>query len=84
MGKYCRILEEVEAVQAKDYNLDELKNFSRKDVKGICRTSEELPVYYIIPGIDSVLWIGDWLIRHENGRLEIKKNNIFHQEYEPK
>lgn len=84
MGKYCRILEEVEAVQAKKDNLDELKSFTEKDVKGIFCASEELPVYYIIPGIDSVLWYGDWLIRHENGRLEIKKNNIFQQEYEPK
>lgn len=81
--KYVRILHEVEAVQAKEYNLDELRAFAG-DVKRIGCASEDLPCYYTIPGVDVVLWIGDYLIKHPNGRLEVKRNQLFNQEYEPK
>lgn len=83
MGKYCRILEEVEAVQAKENNLSELRAFAG-DVRRIEGKEPSYPCYYIIPGVSIVLWQGSWLIKHNNGRLEIKSSQQFRQEYEPK
>lgn len=81
--KYVRILHEVEAVQAKEFNLDELRALAG-DVKRIGCSSEAFPCYYTIPGVDVVLWIDDYLIKHPNGRLEVKSSQLFNQEYEPK
>lgn len=81
--KYVRILHEVEAMQATEENLQVLRDFAG-DVRRIGCSSEALPCYYTIPGVDVVLWAGDWLIKHPNGRLEVKSNQLFHQEYEPK
>lgn len=81
--KYVRILQEVEALQAKENNLEKLREFAG-DVRRVGCASEALPCYYMIPGVDVVLWVGDWLIKHPNGRLEVKTNQLFNQEYEPK
>lgn len=84
--KYCRILEEVEAVQATIHNLEELRIFAG-DVKKVPHISESMlriTCYYIIPGVDEVLWAGDFLIKHPSGRLEVKSRQLFHREYEPK
>lgn len=82
--KYCKILEEVEAVQAKGDNLEELRAIGG-DVKAVMTVNEESKVYYYtVPACIEVLWIGGWLIKHKNGRLEIKSNRLFNQEYEPK
>lgn len=81
--KYCRILEEVEAVQATEHNLKELRDFAG-DVKKVERDSPSLTSYYTVPGINIVLWVGSWLIKHPSGRLEVKSSQLFHREYEPK
>lgn len=84
--KYVRILHEVEAIQATTNNLNELRAFAG-DVR---RTPTKLggkyriTCYYTIPGVDVVLWAGDYLIKHPNGRLEVKDSRLFNQEYEPK
>lgn len=83
--KYVRILHEVEAVQAKTDNLNELRAFAG-DVQIIARKFSEYRTtyYYNIPGVDVVLWAGDYLLKHPNGRLEVKSSQLFNQEYEPK
>lgn len=82
MGNYVRILEEVEAVRATETNIEELRKLS-SDVQRITPTIGK-PSYYIARGLNEVVWVGDWLIRHKAGRLEVKSNNIFLMEYEPK
>ena len=81
--KYCRVLEEVEAVQATERNLSELRSLAG-DVKKIEKNSERPTSYYTIPGVNIVLWVGSWLIKHPSGRLEVKSSQLFHREYEPK
>lgn len=81
--KYCRVIEEVEAVQATETNLNELRNLAG-DVKKIEKNAERPTSYYTIPGMNFVLWVGCWLIKHPSGRLEFKSNQLFHREYEPK
>lgn len=81
--KYCRVLEEVEAVQATETNLSELRSLAG-DVKKIEKNAERPTIYYAIPGINIVLWVGSWLIKHPSGRLEVKSSQLFHREYEPK
>lgn len=81
--KYCRILEEVEAVQATENNLSELRNFAG-DVNKVEKGNGRMTSYYTIPGVNVVLWIGRWLIKHPSGRLEVKSSQLFHREYEPK
>lgn len=81
--KYVRILEEVEAIQAKEDNLEELRAFAG-EVKKVDGQKEYYNCYYIIPGLSVVLWQGSWLIKHPNGRLEIRSSQLFHNEYEPK
>lgn len=81
--KYCRVLEEVEAVQATETNLSELRSLAG-DVKKIEKNEERPISYYTIPGINIVLWVGSWLIKHPSGRLEVKSSQLFHREYEPK
>lgn len=81
--RYVRILHEVEALQANECNLNEIRDFAG-DVKKVETNSASQPSYYTIPGVGVVLWVGDWLIKHPNGRLEVKSNQLFHQEYEPK
>lgn len=82
MGKYVKIQEEVEAVQATSDNLEELRRIGGA-VRKVQPTKERV-VYYTIPGVNVVLWEGSWLIKHESGRLEVKSNWMFHMEYEPK
>ena len=83
--KYCRVLEEVEveAVQATETNLSELRSLSG-DVKKIEKNAERPTSYYTISGVNIVLWVGSWLIKHPSGRLEVKSSQLFHREYEPK
>ena len=81
--KYCRVLEEVEAVQATETNLSELRSLA-VDVKKIEKHAERPTSYQTIPGINIVLWVGSWLIKHPSGRLEVKSSQLFHREYEPK
>lgn len=81
--KYCRVLEEVEAVQATESNLSELRSFAG-DVKKVGKGNGRMTSYYTIPGVNVVLWVGSWLIKHPSGRLEVKSSQLFHREYEPK
>lgn len=81
--RYVRILHEVEAIQAKEDNLQELRSFAG-DVRRVQGKDPSYPCYYTIPGLNIVLWSGSWLIKHPNGRLEIKSSQLFNQEYEPK
>ena len=81
--KYCRVLEEVEAVQATETNLSELRSLA-VNVKKIEKNAELPTSYYTIPGINIVLWVGSWLIKHPSGRLEVKSSQLFHRDYEPK
>lgn len=83
MGNYVRILEEVEAVQATETNIEELKKLGGAGITKT-KTSLDKSSYYIIPGINIVLWVGSWLIKHPSGRLEVKSSQLFHREYEPK
>ena len=79
MGNYVRILEEVEAVQATETNIEELKKLGGEGI-----TAWDNSSYYIIPGINIALWVGSFLIKHPSGRLEVKSSKLFHREYEPK
>lgn len=81
--KYCRVLEEVEAVQATESNLEELRKFAG-DVRKVERGEIRPVSYYTVPGVNIVLWVGSWLIKHPSGRLEIKSSQMFHREYESK
>ena len=83
MGNYVRILEEVEAVQATETNIEELRKLGGAGIKKT-KTAWDNSSYYIIPGINIVLWVGSWLIKHPSGRLEVKSSQLFHREYEPK
>ena len=69
--RYVRILHEVEAIQAKEDNLQELRSFAG-DVRRVQGKDPSYPCYYTIPGLNP------------NGRLEIKSSQLFNQEYEPK
>ena len=82
MGKYVRILNEVEAVRATETNIEELKKIASgvKKVTPECYSSS----YYRIVGLPIVLWVGQWLLKHPSGRLEIKSDWEFRNEYEPK
>ena len=82
MGRYVRILEEVEAVQATESNIEELRKLGGA-VKKV-KPYENQPGYYTVPGVNIVLWVGSWLIKHPSGRLEVKSSQLFHREYEPK
>lgn len=81
--RYCKILEEVEAIQATEDNLLELRDFAG-DVIKVEKGDGRPTGYYMVPGHVVVLWVGSWLIKHNNGRLEIKSSQSFHREYEPK
>lgn len=84
MGNYVRILEEVEAVRATEDNLEEIKKLAGKEVVNR-KPYPNLPgCYYIIHGVEKALCVGQWLIKHKSGRLEVKSNNIFLMEYEQK
>lgn len=84
MGNYVRILEEVEAVRATEDNLEEIKKLAGKEVVKR-KPYPKLPgFYYIIHGVEEALCVGQWLIKHQSGRLEVKINKIFLMEYEPK
>lgn len=78
--KYCRVLEEVYAIQAGFDNANELQELIGKNVK---RYGKDI-IYYEIDGINRVLWKGEWLIKHRDGRLEMKSDSLFKIEYEPK
>lgn len=84
MGNYVRILEEVEAVRATGDNLEEIKKLAGKEA--VKRESyPKLPGhYYIIHGVAEALCVGQWLIKHKSGWLEVKSNKMFLKEYEPK
>lgn len=82
MGNYVRILEEVEAVRATEDNLEEIKKLAGGVKK--FKSFSNMPGYYMIHGVVETLCIGDWLIKHKSGRLEVKSNKIFLMEYEPK
>ena len=82
MGHYVRILEEVEAVQATESKIKELRKLGGA-VKKVNPNLKQ-PGYYTVPGVNIVLWVGSWLIKHPSGRLEVKSSQLFHREYEPK
>lgn len=79
MGKYVRILEEVTAVRAKSDNLEEIKSLAGKAQ----RVHDQCGTFYDV-GLLSVLWKGDWLVKHEDGRLGVMTNESFRAMYEPK
>ena len=81
--RYCKILEEVEAIQATEDNLLELRDFAG-DVTKVEKGDGRPTGYYMVPDLVVVLWVGSWLVKHNNGRLEIKSSQSFHREYEPK
>ena len=83
MGNYVRILEEVEAVQATESNIEELKKLGGAGIRKI-QAAWDKSSYYTIPGVNIVLWVGSWLIKHPSGMLEVKSSQLFHREYEPK
>lgn len=82
MGKYVRILNEVEAVRATETNIEELKKLAN----GVRKVSPEYNSlsYYSIVGLPHVLLVGHWLLKHTSGKLEIKSDWEFKKEYEPK
>ena len=75
MGNYVRILEEVEAVRATEDNLEEIKKLAGKAEKR--KSFPNIPGYYMIHGVVEALCVGDWLIKHKSGRLEVKSNKMF-------
>lgn len=79
MGKYVRILEEVTAVEAKSDNLEEIKSLAGEAK----RVHDQCGTYYDV-GILNVVWKGDWLIKHQDGRLEVMEDTEFRKMYEPK
>lgn len=81
--RYCKILEEVEAIQATEDNLLELRDFAG-DVIKVEKGDGRPTGYYMVTGLVVVLWVGSWLVKHQSGRLEIKSSQSFHREYEPK
>ena len=81
MDNYVRILEEVEAVKATETNIKDLEAIAGR-VQKIHPSSNTS--YYIVQGVSQVLWVGDWLIKHKSGRMEVKSDKLFHQEYESK
>lgn len=82
--KYVRILEEVEAIQAQEDNLEQLREFAGDVKKFTGDRFENKTAFYTVPGINTLLWCGSWLIKHPNGRLEVRSSQLFHREYEPK
>ena len=80
MGNYVRILEEVEAVQATETNIEELRKLGGLGVKKVIPDRHSAS-YYTIPGINIVLWVGSWLIKHPSGMLEVKSSQLFHRDY---
>lgn len=64
MGKFVRKLEEVTAVQAKSDNLEEIKSLAGKAQ----RVHDQCGTFYDV-GLFSVVWKGDWLVKHEDGKL---------------
>lgn len=79
MGKYVRIVEEVTAVRAKSENADELKQLAKK----VLRVHDHFGTYYDV-GLMSVVWKGDWLVKHQDGRLEVMTDTEFKSIYQPK
>lgn len=79
MGKYVRIPEEVTAVQAKSDNLEEIKSLAEKAQ----RVHDQFGTFYDV-GLLSVVWKGDWLVKHEDGRLGVMTNESFRSMYELK
>lgn len=84
MTKYCRRLLEVEAIQATKDNLEELRKFSKADVRRVELTYGKVFCYYQIPGLFRVIYKGQWLIKRPDGYLEVMTNSEFKREYEPK
>lgn len=83
MGIYCRILEEVEAIQAKEDNLNEVIGLAGEAIKVSSGPLLDRN-YYQILGFDLILKVDDWLIKHRDGRLEVMSNESFKRNYEPK
>lgn len=79
MGKFVRILEEVTAVQAKSDNLEEIKSLAGKAQ----RVHDQCGTFYDV-GLLSVVWKGDWLVKHQDGRLGVMTDERFKSMYEPK
>lgn len=79
MGKYVRILEEVTAVRAKSDNLEEIKSLAGKAQ----RVHDQCGTFYDV-GLLSVVWKGDWLVKHEDGKLGVMTDESFRSMYEPK
>lgn len=80
--RYTRKLKEVEAIQAKPGNIEELRKFiGRKKI--IAAQSSNSPCY-IVCGLYDVLNFGDWLLRDSAGKLEIMSNIDFNRDYEQK
>ena len=79
MGKYVRILEEVTAVQAKSDNLEEIKSLAGRAQ----RVHDQCGTFYYV-GLLSVVWKGDWLVKHEDGELGVMTDESFRAMYEPK
>lgn len=81
MAKYCRILEEVEAVEAREDNAEELQA-----LVGDCIAWKVVPMqgFYIVPRTGDIVEWGNFLIKHPSGRLEVMLHEVFHEMYEPK
>lgn len=77
--KYVRKIEEVQAVRADIDNLDELREIAPE-----IRRHNRYSVFYDIADMPEVLWSGDWLVKHEDGSLEIISDRNFKNYYERK
>lgn len=82
MGKYVRKLEEVEAVRATETNWEELKEFAGVRVNYYHHTLGK-PFYYV-EGHGRMLVVGYYMVKHEDGRVQIMTEEEFDDMYEPK
>lgn len=80
MGTYVKRLEEVEAIRAGD-NLEEIRALAGAEVDYYLKL--ETP-YYVVQGVVRVLWVGNWLVKHNDGWLQVLSDDEFRRIYEPK
>jgi hypothetical protein len=80
MGTYVKRLEEVRAIRAED-NLEEIRAFAGDAVQFYPNYGAP---YYEVRGLVRVLYVGHWLVKHEDGSLQVMDNREFEKEYTPK
>lgn len=80
MSRYVRKLEEVRAVRAEN-NLEEIRELAQVPVSYYPKIGAP---FYEVNGVCRVLYVGYWLVRQEDGSLEVMDNKEFNRIYEPK